>query len=473
MSYIGNPPVISATRTVTEITATAGQTVFNANGGYTVGFLDVFVNGAQLQSSDFTATNGSSVTLAQAALVGDDVRLVAWGTFNVANAPAGGTDWQSVQASNFTAAAGKGYPINTTSGAVTATLPASPTAGQFIQLTDYARTFGTNNLTINPNGNKIQSSTSNIVVNTSGTSVGLVYVDSTQGWIAYDGFSTSPIASYTVSYLVLAGGGSGGNGLAGGGGAGGLLTGTTTLVPGTAYTITVGAGGAAGSDGAYSRGNNGTNSSISGVSITSIGGGGGGAYSATSTPTTADGANGGSGGGGGGADNANTRTWVGGSGTSGQGNAGGNGGPNASSSGYSGGGGGGSFSVGGTATLKVAGNGGSGTSSSISGSSVTYAGGGGGGAYSVGSGVAGSGGSGGGGNGGLTTRGTSAPANTGSGGGGGGYVDPGAQQLAGGSGGSGIVIISYAGSQRGTGGTVTSSGGNTIHTFTSSGTYTA
>lgn len=38
---------------------------------------------------------------------------------------------------------------------------------------------------------------------------------------------------------------------------------------------------------------------------------------------------------------------------------------------------------------------------------------------------------------------------------------------------SGVVIISYAGSQRGTGGTVTSSGGNTIHTFTTSGTYTA
>jgi hypothetical protein len=45
--------------------------------------------------------------------------------------------------------------------------------------------------------------------------------------------------------------------------------------------------------------------------------------------------------------------------------------------------------------------------------------------------------------------------------------------LAGGSGGSGVVIISYAGAQRGTGGTVTSSGGYTIHTFTSSGTFTA
>jgi hypothetical protein len=40
-------------------------------------------------------------------------------------------------------------------------------------------------------------------------------------------------------------------------------------------------------------------------------------------------------------------------------------------------------------------------------------------------------------------------------------------------GGSGIVIISYPGGQRGTGGTVTTSGGNTIHTFTSSGTFAA
>ena len=42
-----------------------------------------------------------------------------------------------------------------------------------------------------------------------------------------------------------------------------------------------------------------------------------------------------------------------------------------------------------------------------------------------------------------------------------------------GTGGSGIAIISYYGSQRGTGGTVTSAGGYTIHTFTSSGTYIA
>ena len=83
MSYIGNEPVVSATRTVTETSATAGQTTFTANGGYTVGYIDVFVNGSQLQTSDFTATNGTSITLNAAASAGDDVRLVAWGTFSV------------------------------------------------------------------------------------------------------------------------------------------------------------------------------------------------------------------------------------------------------------------------------------------------------------------------------------------------------------------------------------------------------
>jgi hypothetical protein len=62
-------------------------------------------------------------------------------------------------------------------------------------------------------------------------------------------------------------------------------------------------------------------------------------------------------------------------------------------------------------------------------------------------------------------------ANTG--GGGGGFHDAYGTAVVGANGGSGIVIIRYAGAQRGTGGTVVSSGGYTYHTFTSSGTYTA
>ena len=83
------------------------------------------------------------------------------------------------------------------------------------------------------------------------------------------------------------------------------------------------------------------------------------------------------------------------------------------------------------------------------------------------------GGVGGGGNGSGGTAASAGTANTGGGGGGGGMNSAGSVGSAGGNGGSGIVIIRYLGAQRATGGTVTSAGGYTIHTFTSSGTYTA
>jgi hypothetical protein len=106
--------------------------------------------------------------------------------------------------------------------------------------------------------------------------------------------------------------------------------------------------------------------------------------------------------------------------------------------------------------------------SSISGTSVFYAGGGGGGYDLRSAGAVGAGGNGGGGSGG--SGGAAGTANRGGGGGGG---NGGTPVYDGGNGGSGIVIISYLGAQRGTGGTITSAGGYTIHTFTSSGTYTA
>ncbi len=71
-------------------------------------------------------------------------------------AGAGDLVW-SVQSTNFTAVAGNGYYVNTTSAAITVTLPATPSVGNSIGIVDYAGTFDTNALTINPNGNKIES----------------------------------------------------------------------------------------------------------------------------------------------------------------------------------------------------------------------------------------------------------------------------------------------------------------------------
>jgi len=258
----------------------------------------------------------------------------------------------------------------------------------------------------------------------------------------------SPISSLSASYLIVAGGGGGGS-QGGGGGAGGLLSGSgVTIDTNSTYLVTVGSGGAgAPSGGALGQnGVSGTNSTFSMVTTSAIGGGYGGGYNN-------NGASGASGGGGG-------NIGTGGSGSSPQGYAGGNGGSNNAS-----GGGGGAGAVGNVPVLFVGGAGGVGTTSSISGSSTYYSGGGGGAGFNTTGGAGGNGGGGAGGGGG--SAGTNATANSGGGGGGGGA---GVSNTAGGAGGSGIVIISYTGStQQMAGGSVTITGGNVIHTFTSSG----
>ena len=96
----------------------------------------------------------------------------------------GGTDWQAVQTSaTFTAAAGKGYFINTTSNAIEMDLPAG-SIGDEISFVDYAGTFDTNALTIDQNGTeKIMGSTSPLTVSVERAANTLVYTDSTQGWL--------------------------------------------------------------------------------------------------------------------------------------------------------------------------------------------------------------------------------------------------------------------------------------------------
>jgi len=95
----------------------------------------------------------------------------------------GGEQWQAVKTSGFTGVAGEGYFCNTTSGAFTATLPASASRGDFITFVDYAGTFDTYNLTIARNGHPIQGAASDLTVSIERAGLTLVYVDATQGWL--------------------------------------------------------------------------------------------------------------------------------------------------------------------------------------------------------------------------------------------------------------------------------------------------
>ena len=242
----------------------------------------------------------------------------------------GTVDWQTtIKTGDFTAVSGEGYFINTTSGAITMTLPASPSVGDIVAFKDYAGTFDTNNLTIDRNGSNIIGGTTNPIVSVEGQAGTLVYGDATQGWqiveaatdadlprptfiAATGGTATTcgdfkihtftgpgtfciscagnPGGSNTLEYIVVAGGG--GSKVAGGG-AGGFRFASPSLAPATypgkplaapagltasagAIPVTVGAGGAGASNGGVpspvaARGSNSVFSTI-----TSAGGGAGG-----------------------------------------------------------------------------------------------------------------------------------------------------------------------------------------------------
>jgi hypothetical protein len=255
-----------------------------------------------------------------------------------------------------------------------------------------------------------------------------------------------------VTALVIAGGGGGGSRVGGGGGAGGYsFSPVLTLTPNQFEAITIGQGGLGAQRPTINeyQGRDGQNTSL-GSRVTVIGGGGGGGYN-TSSNTDHAGRSGGSGGGA--APHLSTAgTWPAGvgTGTDGQGFNGGSG-FSGTAGYYPAGGGGGAGGLGGTATSNsVSGAGGSGILDPISGSNLCFASGGGGGVGNLFSGS--TGGAAGSCSGGVTTASagtkgqaipSNATANSGSGGGGAGYISGNSNDVAGGSGGSGIIIIRW------------------------------
>jgi hypothetical protein len=394
----------------------------------------------------------------------------------------GTVDWcTTAKTGNFTAVNGKGYFVNSTSGAITVTLPSSPSAGDIVAISDYAGTAGTNKITIARNSSKFEGGCNCGALSNNREATTLVYIDGTQGWVSVNDttqdytdkeyitatggtitcsgdykihtFTSSGCFQVTsvgnaagsnkVSYVVVAGGGGAGGDGGGGGGAGGFREGKCTADPytdspldagaglpvsATTYPITIGAGGSGGAQPA--AGTKGSNSVFS--TITSTGGGIGGGNGAAG--------DGGSGGGG-----QRGSPQAAGSGNTppvspAQGTNGGSGGP---PNGGDGGGGGGGATVAGSANgpSNVGGAGGAGATSSITGSAVARAGGGGGGA-TPGPNTKGAAGTGGGGVGaGCGANAAAGTANTGGGGGGSsGSTGP---QTTGGAGGSGVVVIRY------------------------------
>jgi hypothetical protein len=133
-----------------------------------------------------TVSASYTLTLPPATGTADQI-LVTDGSGNLSFTDnSGGTSWQAVKTTGFTAVAGEGYFCDTTLTTFTATLPAG-TLGDEISFIDYAGTFDTNNLTIAPNGaEKIQGSAASLTVSVERAGLTLVYTDGTQGWLLKD-----------------------------------------------------------------------------------------------------------------------------------------------------------------------------------------------------------------------------------------------------------------------------------------------
>jgi hypothetical protein len=360
--------------------------------------------------------NAGTITIGAS---GDTVTLAA-GASQSGFGRSGSVNWDTTpKTANFTGVSGEGYFVDTTSGAITIDLPATPSAGDIVAIADYNGTATTNNITVGRNSSNINGDAADFTISKNYAAISFVYVDATAGWRSVDTSDASSVVnqfvaatggtiatcgnykihtftgpgtftvtntgpgSTTVDYLVVAGGGGGAPNVfnTGGGGAGGFResvpspaawTASPLANPGGAlpvsvqgYPITVGAGGTVSPTGVA-----GGNSVFS--TITSAGGGG-------ARDFNQSGLSGGSGSGSGGTTGA--PPFPGGAGNTPpvappQGNTGGTGASYPSYDAGGGGGGAGGIGLNSAGPIGTGGDGGAGVSTSISSSAVTYSNGG-------------------------------------------------------------------------------------------------
>ena len=230
---------------------------------------------SKVEVNEIDKQSGSTLTIGGS---GTTVQL-GTGATQTGFGRAGSVNWCSTIYTNspgtVTATSGKGFFLNTTSGAITINLPSSPSVGDIVAIKDYANTFDCNAVTVGRNGSKIGGLCIDATLDDEGQSVTLIYADATKGWsnvntdttvkgntfvaatggtvITCGNFKThiftgdgcfqvtnagQPCGSTTIDYLVVAGGGGGGGsqpsaGGQGGGGAGGfrLSNSPTNAIP--------------------------------------------------------------------------------------------------------------------------------------------------------------------------------------------------------------------------------------------------
>lgn len=162
--------VVTGTSTTRQTyTATASQTTFSAT--YLVGQVDVYRNGAkQLNGTDFTATNGTSIVFTSGLPAGDVVEIIGTGTYVA-------TPGVAVIGTNTAAARNTLYVLT---ASLTLTLPASPAVGDTVKVSNLS---GTTTCVVARNGSNIQGLAEDLTIDSLNAAITLVYADATRGWV--------------------------------------------------------------------------------------------------------------------------------------------------------------------------------------------------------------------------------------------------------------------------------------------------
>jgi len=210
-----------------EFTADSGQATFSGADdnsetlSYSVGRLNVFLNGILLQKTDFTATTGTSIVLTEAADSGDVLTAIKYTGNNIGvdsatvlslidedyiiNNGGGGTvdsagvfaiidsdyiqarqtqavDWVELS-TNIELDSNSRNIINTTNAAINLILPPGPALGDEIRVIDGTGNAGQYNITIERNGENIMGADSDLIIDIDEAAIGLVYYNTARGWI--------------------------------------------------------------------------------------------------------------------------------------------------------------------------------------------------------------------------------------------------------------------------------------------------
>lgn len=124
----------------------------------------------------------------------------AWGAI----AGGGGGLTYSVKTANYTAVAGEGILADTSGGAFTVTLPATPSAGDQVVIADAGSDWETNNLTIARNGSTIEGASEDLTCDVSAVSIELIYDGSTWEVFTKSGFLLGEAPATTGKAIAMA-----------------------------------------------------------------------------------------------------------------------------------------------------------------------------------------------------------------------------------------------------------------------------